>query len=254
MNQPSSITGKYHGIIQDFDIVSLHPDYVNNHNELLTATRENITAVLENFLKTKELSEDKISIVDGFLFLFNDPIFARWHTLNWWEQQKLIPALKDCQSYTERAHGLLKHSHFAPYIDYSDDMVARSTEQEVKRAWMRKRLVLKECFWNVIDSVSHAAYFQKKYQNQYPALCVLLCNVIDKNGKKTELVLGIDNGTGSLYKKKSRESFMIRFFYKAYKFFIRSGAFYIGGLELGLLETDSKLSCHGSGAVVYQGW
>ena len=83
---------------------------------------------------------------------------------------------------------------------------------------------------------------------------MLLCNVIDKNGRKTELVLGIDNGTGSLYKKRSRESLMIRFFYKTYKFFIRSGAFYIGGLELGLLETDSELSCHGSGAVVYQGW
>ena len=34
----------------------------------------------------------------------------------------------------------------------------------------------------------------------------------------------------------------------------KKGVFYIGGLELGLIETESELSCHGSGAVVYQGW
>ena len=254
MNQLSPLTSKFHEIIQDIDLEALHPSRAGNHNELLTATRESITTVFGAFLEAKELSEDRISIIDGFLFLFNDPIFAKWHTLNWWEQQKLILAFKDHQPYTERALALLTHSHLAPYLDFSDDMVARSTDQEVKRAWMRKRLVQKECFWNVIDSVSHAAYFQKKYQYQYPALCVLLCNVIDKNGRKTELVLGIDNGAGSLYKKKSRESLMIRLFYKTYKFFIRTGVFYIGGLELGLLETDSELSCHGSGAVVYQGW
>jgi len=255
MNQSSFITtGQSPGIIQHIDIVALHPDRADNHNELLTATRKSITAVFGDFLKAKGISEDKISIIDGFIFLFNDPIFAKWHTLNWREQQKLILTFKDHQPYTERSLALLTHSHLAPYIDYSDDMVARSTDQEVKRAWMRKRLVLKECFWNVIDSVSHAAYFQKKYQYQYPALCVLLCNVVDKNGRETELVLGIDNGTGSLYKKKSRESLLIRLLYKTYKLFIRSGAFYIGGLELGLLETDSELSCHGSGAVVYQVW
>ena len=254
MNQLSPLTDKLLEIIQGIDLFASHPDHASSLNEMLAATRESIITVLGDFLKAKKLTEDKISVVDGFLFLFNDPIFAKWHTLNWWEQQKLILAFKDHQPYTERARALLTHSHLAPYLDFSDDMVARSTNQEVKRAWMRKRLVMKECFWNVIDSVSHAAYFQKKYQYQYPALCVLLCNVIDKNGRKPELVLGIDNGTGSLYKKRSRESLMIRFFFKTYKLFFKSGAFYIGGLELGLLETDSELSCHGSGAVVYQVW
>jgi hypothetical protein len=255
MNQLSPLTDKFLEIIQGIDLVASHPDHASSLNEMLAATRESIITVLGDFLKAKELTEDKISLIDGFLFLFNDPVFARWHTLNWWEQQKLILAIKeDNQLYDKRAHGLLARSYLAPYIDYSDDMVARSTDQEVKRAWMRKRLVQKECFWNVIDSVSHAAYFQKKYQDQYPALCVLLFNVSNKDGRKTELVLGIDNGTGSPYKKKSRESLMIRFFYKTYRFFFRSGAFYIGGLELGLLETDSELSCHGTGAVVYQGW
>ena len=133
-------------------------------------------------------------------------------------------------------------------------MVAKSTDREVKRAWMRKRLVLQECFWNTIDSISHAAYFKKKYLELLPALCLLLCKVIDKTGRETELVLGIDNGTGFLYKKKSRDSAMIRLFYEAYKLFFRRGVFYIGGLELGLMETESDLSCHGAGAVVYQGW
>ena len=161
MNQLSPLTDKLLEIIQGIDLVASYPDHASSLNEMLAATRESIITVLGDFLKAKKLTEDKISVVDGFLFLFNDPIFAKWHTLNWWEQQKLILAFKDHQPYTERALALLTHSHLAPYLDFSDDMVARSTDQEVKRAWMRKRLVLKECFWNVIDSVSHAAYFQK---------------------------------------------------------------------------------------------
>ena len=119
---------------------------------------------------------------------------------------------------------------------------------------MRKRLVLQECFWNGIDTISHAAYYKKKYRELYPALCLLLCNIIDENGRETELFLGIDNGTGFVYKKKSRESALFHLCYMVYRFFFRKGVFYIGGLELGLLETESELSCHGSGAVVYQGW
>ncbi|MBW2484189.1 MAG: hypothetical protein JRF05_02390 [Deltaproteobacteria bacterium] len=83
---------------------------------------------------------------------------------------------------------------------------------------------------------------------------MLLCNISDWNGKSSELFLGIDNGIGYLYKKKSRDSALLRLFYKVYKYFFRSGVFYIGGLELGLMETDSELSCHGAGAVVFQGW
>jgi hypothetical protein len=254
MNQLSPLTDKLLEIIQGIDLVASHPDHASSLNEMLAATQESIITVLGDFLKAKKLTEDKISVVDGFLFLFNDPIFAKWHTLNWWEQQKLILAFKDHQPYTERALALLTHSHLAPYLDFSDDMVARSTDQEVKRAWMLKRLVMKECFWNAIDSFSHAAYFKHKYEEMFPALCVLLCDVTDKDDRKSEMLLGIDNGTGFLYKKKSRDSAMIHLIYKTYKRIFKKGVFYIGGLELGLLETDSKLSCHGSGAVVYQGW
>ena len=254
MNQPSSLTDKSHGIIQNIAFITLHPGHAGNFSELLHGTQKSISGVFKDFLATKGLTGDSLSVVDGFLFVFNDPVFARWHTLTWWEQQKPLLAIKDNQLYAERANELLAQSYLAPYIDYSDDMVARSTDQEVKRAWMRKRLVLKECFWNVLDSISYAAYHQKKYQEMFPALCLLLCNVTDKKGRETELLLGIDNGIGHVYKKKSRESALILFLYKTYKFFFRKGVFYIGGLELGLLETDSELSCHGSGAVVYQEW
>jgi hypothetical protein len=254
MMQNPPLNNKPSTILQEIDLVTLHPDVVNGHIEMLAATRESISKVLRDFLEVKGLSDDRISVIDGFLFIFNEHGFDQWHMLNWWDQRKRILAIKDHRLYNERAHILLAQSYLAPYIDYSDDMVAKSTDQEVKRAWMRKRLVLKECFWNAIDTVSHAACFQKKYQEMYPAVCVLLCNIVDKNGIETELLLGIDNGTGFLYKKKSRESAMIRLFYKVHKYFFRSGVFYIGGLELGLLETDSELSCHDSGAVVYQGW
>ena len=254
MIEHSSLSNKPFTLLQEIDCIALRPDRIDGFEQMLEASRENLTKVFCDFLAIKEITAERISVTDGFLFVFNEPKFSKWHLLNWWEQRKFIQTIKEHQLYTGRAQDLLRRSQKAPYIDYSDDMVAKSTDQGIKRAWMLKRLVMKECFWNAIDSFSHAAYYKKKYQEMFPALCVLLCDVTDKNGNKSELLLGIDNGTGFLYKKKSRDSAMIRLFYKAYKKIFRKGVFYIGGLELGLLETDSKLSCHGSGAVVYQGW
>ncbi|MGB5883162.1 MAG: hypothetical protein WBG28_03590 [Desulfobulbales bacterium] len=254
MMQKSQIVDKPHAVLQEIDLIALLSESAGGDDAMLIETRESIAGVFRKFMASQDHSDDRVSVIDGFLFVFNEPRFFKWYTFNWWEQRKYIQAIKDHPSYTGRAHALLAHSHFAPYLGYSDDMVAKSTDKAVKQAWMRKRLVMKECFWNAIDSISHAAYYQEKYQNLFPALCVLLCNVIDRNGRECELVLGIDNGTGFLYKKKSRESAMINLFYKVYKLFFRRGVFYIGGLELGLQETDGKLSCHGSGAVVYQGW
>lgn len=253
MHHPPS-ADKPFTVLQEIDTVLLRPGNADGLDQALSYTRESIERVFLDFLAVQKIAAADISLIDGFLFIFNETEFTKWHTLSWWDQRKLVREIKDHHLYMQRAHALLSRSSLAPYIDYSDDMVARSTDQEVKRAWMRKRLVHKECFWNAIDSFSHAAYFQKKYQGLYPALCVLLCKVVDWNGREFELVLGIDNGTGFLYKKKSRESSMIRCIYKVYKYFFTRGVFYIGGLELGLIETDGRLSCHGSGAVVYQGW
>jgi len=241
-------------IIEDLDLLALHPDEVNSEDEKFAVTRASIIQVLHDFLQSGEFSDKRIELIDGFTFLFNGPDFSQWRKLNWWEQRREILAIKDHQLYLDRAQLLLQRSFFAPYIGYADDMVAKSKEQQVKHAWMRKRLVLKECFWNVLDSISHAAYFKNKYADQYPALCIMLCRIVDDNDKETEVVLGIDNGTGFLYKKKSRESALFHFIHVTFKFLLRTGIFYIGGLELGLQETDGKLSCHGSGAVVYQGW
>lgn len=254
MLQHPPIVDKPFSVLQEIDLVTLQSGLAGAHDAMLAASRESIVTVFRDFLAVKEIPDDRISVIDGFLFLFNEPRFLTWSRLNWWEQRNYVQTIKDHRPYKERANGLLSKSYLASYIDYSDALVAKSTEQDVKRAWMRKRLVLKESFWNAIDTISHAAYFRKKYQDMFPAFCVLLCKVIDRNGRETELVLGIDNGTGFLYKKKSRESAMFTLIYMGYKFFFRSGAFYIGGLELGLLETESELSCHGSGAVVYQGW
>jgi hypothetical protein len=254
MKENPSLANKPFTLLPEIDVVSLRPERVDGFGQMLDATRKNLTEVFCDFLAIKEITDEKISVTDGFLFVFNEPNYTKWHLLNWWDQRNLVQSIKDHKLYTGRAQDLLRRSQKAPYIDYSDDMVAKSTDQEVKRAWMLKRLVMKECFWNAIDSFSHAAYFKHKYKEMFPVLCVLLCDVTDKDGRKSEMLLGIDNGTGFLYKKKSRDSAMIHLIYTTYKRIFKKGVFYIGGLELGILETDSKLSCHGSGAVVYPGW
>jgi hypothetical protein len=240
-------------LLPEIDVVALQPAGGSHFAAMKSAAVKSISEVLRDFLAQQKVSPEQLTVIDGFTFLFNDPEFSHWHRLNWWEQRRHIQAIKDHPSYIERAQALLAKSCLAPYIGYSDDLVAKSNDREVKCAWMRKRLVLQECFWNVLDSISHAAYFQKKYRDMFPALCVLLCNVPGPDGRVWELVLGIDNGAGFIYKKKSRESGLFRFFYKIYKSFFKKGVFHIGGLKLGLLETESELSCHGSGAVVYQG-
>ena len=251
-NQPAA--EKPFDVLQDIDLVALLPSGIEDQTEKLAATHESIMKVFGDFWAARELTPDRFTLLDAFLFLFNEPEFSTWHTFNWWDQRRHVRDIKEHRMYTSRAQRLLERSFLAPYMGYSNEMVAKSTEQDVKRAWMRKRLVLKESYWNAIDSISHAAYYRKKYQTLFPALCLLLCNITDKSGRKTEYVLGIDNGTGCLYKKRSRDSSMFRLAYKTYKFFFRKGIFYIGGLELGLLETESQISCLGSGAVVSQGW
>ena len=240
--------------LQDIETVLLLPYPDDSVDERAAAARRNISRVFRDFLEKKGHPLDRVAVRDGFLFLFNDPDFSRWETLNWWDQRRRILAIKNHRPYMERAHSLLQRSQRSCYIDYSDEMVARSSELDVKRAWMQKRLIMKEAFWNALDSISHAAYFEQKYQGQFAALCILLLESSRKNDRQIELIIGIDNGTGRHYKKRSRESSLMRFLYKLYKRFFKKGVFYIGGLELGLLETEGELSFHGSGAVVYQDW
>ena len=240
-------------LLQEIDLVALSGSIAEEDPKYIAA-KVLISEVFLDFMKAKNLTPARMEVLDSFFFLFNNPEFSAWHKLNWWEQRQQILTLKDCQPYRERSLRLIHRSRLAPYLDYSDEEVAGSNKQEVKQAWMRKRLVLQECFWNTIDSVSHAAYHKKKYADMFPALWLVLCNVSCQHDQQQELFFGIDNGTGYLYKKKSRESGLFRLLYKAYKYIFRSGVFYIGGLELGLLETEGELSCHGAGAVVYQGW
>jgi hypothetical protein len=240
-------------LLQKINPVTL-PGSIRDGDPKHTAAKILLSQVFLDFMKTKNLSLARLEVLDSFLFLFNNPDFSAWPELNWWEQRQQILKLKDHQPYRDRALRLLHRSRVAPYLDYSDEAVAGSNKREVKQAWMRKRLVLQECFWNTIDSVSHAAYHKNKYAEMFPALWLLLCNVSCQDDRQQELFFGIDNGAGYLYKKKSRDSLLYRVLYKAWKYMFRSGVFYIGGLKLGLLETDGELSCHGAGAVVYQGW
>jgi hypothetical protein len=88
--QQSQIVDKPYTVLHEIDLVALLTGSANTPDEMLPATLESIAGVFRKFLAAQDLADDRISVIDGFLFLFNDPRFFEWSTLNWWEQRKYI--------------------------------------------------------------------------------------------------------------------------------------------------------------------
>ena len=107
MKQQLQPVDKLFTVLQEIDLVALHPGCAAGSDEVLSATRASITGVLRDFLAAQELSHDRITVLDGFFFVFNEPKFSQWHRLDWWEQRRCIQAIKDSRQYTDRAHALL---------------------------------------------------------------------------------------------------------------------------------------------------
>jgi hypothetical protein len=213
----------------------------------LAGARTALAKVLDAFLMERGLTVRDIIILDGFIFLFDNAFSKGWEENDWWDQREILKEMRFNKVYRERAISLLRKSALYDHFTFSVGRIPDQDNQVEQYASRRERLFLKEGYENVIDAVSHAAGFQRKYVDSYPALLLLLYT----HDGKEEIVM-VDNGFGARFHKPSRRFAPWRLLYKIYKLIMNHGVYYIGGMHLGLKVTYGRLYCFGSGAAVVQ--
>lgn len=220
--------------------------------DMIKATREKLHDLQARYLRSAKIKSEHIAPIDCFYYILNADYFSQWSQLSWWKQRVKLQELREDGFYLERVDRLLEKSFFRKYYAYSDKMVRDSGNPAVKFAWNRKRLARKEAYWNALDSISHAAYFQKKYDGMYPGILVSLSALRTETGAINEILLIVDNGVGRKFKKKSKDTGSLWFLYRLWKILQPKGVYYIGGMKLGLESISCELHCQGDGAVVRQ--
>jgi hypothetical protein len=233
--------------ISDLEIVSVTGAATEIDSTGLAEARTALARVLDAFLIERGLTVRDISILDGFIFLFDNAFSRNWEENDWWDQREILKELRFNKLYRERAIALLQKSALHDHFTFSIGKIPDQDNQMEQYASRRERLFLKEGYENVIDAVSQAAGFQRKYVDTYPALLLLL---YAHDG--TEEIVMVDNGFGARFHKPSRRFASWRLLYKIYKLIMNHGVYYIGGMHLGLKVTYGRLHCFGSGAVVVQ--
>lgn len=214
---------------------------------MIDKTGSAVANVCRQYLIKRRYSPERIEILDSFYFIFNDVYFEKWSRIDWWGQRKILKRLQPLELYKGRAAKLLAYSKYSEYFQYQVDRIPDDLPPLEAYARRRERLFLKEAYENCLDSVSHAACFTDKYQGVLPAFLMM----IFKTGQTEEILLA-DNGIGRTFFKPYRGNRLWRFLFKKYKLLRQGGAYYLGGMHLGLVTTCGRLHCFGSGAVVVQ--
>ncbi|MCP3869609.1 MAG: hypothetical protein GY703_16255 [Gammaproteobacteria bacterium] len=135
-------------------------------------TLSELNHVFRLYLTKKGLQMEDISILGLFSVIFNDPRFSRWHELSKSDQSNALTRLVVMPEVYDEL--ILKIGATA-----GDAQIIKS--------------VVKDAYQNAIDSFSHAAYVQRKYDNRFPGFKVVL--FLDQIQHKLVLTL-VDNGFG----------------------------------------------------------
>jgi len=215
--------------------------------DLIDKTRSAVDDICRQYLIRQRCSPERIEILDSFYFIFNESYFEKWHRIDWWGQREILKRLQPLRLYKERAAKLLAHSGYSKYFQYQVERISDELPPLEAYARRRERLFLKEAYENCLDSISYAACFTDKYQGILPAFLMMIFQA-----GQTEEILVADNGIGRTFFKPYRGNKVWRFLFKKYKHLRQGGAYYLGGMHLGLITTYGRLSCFGSGAVVDQ--
>jgi len=135
-------------------------------------TLSELNHVFRLYLTKKGLRMKDISILGLFSVIFNDPQIVRWHDLSKREQSDALTRL-------------------VRMSDVYDELIEKigSTAGDAQII----KSVVKDAYQNAIDSFSHAAYLQKKYNDRFPGFKIVL--FVDQVSQTLILTL-IDNGFG----------------------------------------------------------
>ncbi|MCU7834256.1 MAG: hypothetical protein KZQ83_03300 [gamma proteobacterium symbiont of Taylorina sp.] len=162
--------------------VIYHPeDYlIDEHKIKKNLSLTKLNNIFKLYLQKSDLRYDDISILGQFSIIFNDPAFSLWHTMSLSEQSKALSELVVMpQLYDELITSIGGTA--------GDAMIIKS--------------VVKDAYQNAVDSFSHAAFLQKKYLNQFPAIKIIL--YIDQFRKLVVLSV-VDNGYGKNFLKPKK--------------------------------------------------
>ena len=156
-------------------------EYLPEENrEKKDLTLAELNHVFKMYLRERDTRKKDISIIGQFSVIYDDPMFARWHTLSKDEQSKSLSK----QVIMPQAYDEL----IAP-------IGAAAGDEEIIKS------VTKDAIQNAIDSFSHAAFVQKKYITRFPGIKIIL--FIDQVQKRMILAV-VDNGYGEKITKPKK--------------------------------------------------
>lgn len=154
--------------------------YIEEPREKKDLTLAELNNLFKIFLKRKGLKKKNILILDQFSLLFNDPAFSEWHNLSKAQQSK---SLSDQVVFPEA------------YDELITDLGAMAGDSQITKS------VVKDAMQNAIDSFSHSAYLQQKYETRFPGVKIIL--FVDQADEKMILAV-VDNGYGAMINKPRR--------------------------------------------------
>lgn len=161
-------------------ILQMEDFFIEEPREKKDLTLAELNHLFKIFLKSKGTKKKNISIINQFSLLFNDPAFSEWHNLTKLEQSK---SLSDQVVFPQA------------YDELITELGAAAGDSQTISG------VVKDAVQNAIDSFSHAAFLQRKFETRFPGVKVILFT--DQIDEKMILAV-VDNGYGAKITKPKK--------------------------------------------------
>jgi len=143
-------------------------------------TLAELNHVFKLYLGNLGIRVKDVSILGQFSIIFNDRRFAEWHIMDLSDQdQALTEIVQLPEVYNEL---ISKIGQIA-----GDEQIIKS--------------VVKDAYQNAIDSFSHAAFMQRKYENRYPGIKIIV--FLNQIQQRMSLAV-VDNGYGEMVEKPKK--------------------------------------------------
>jgi len=130
------------------------------------ATLSELNHIFRLYPTKKSLRTEDISILGLFTVIFNHPSLANWHELSKKQQSDVLTQLVGMPTV---------------YDELIEKIGTAAGDAQIIKS------VVKDAYQNAIDSFSHAAHLQKKYEGRFPGFKIIL--FMDQVSKRLVLTL-----------------------------------------------------------------